>query len=160
MTDPSIRSINAEVLTHRVSAMRALARGLVLGDEYLDAVQDSFVEVLSNGPDRGDSWFAGIVRNMASRRTRAAARRSKAETAAARPESLPSAADLVQEMELQRHITDAVLTLSDPQREVIVLRFWHDLPPREIASKLDVSVHTVKSRLQLAIDKLRQRLDH
>ena len=37
-------------------------------------------------------------------------------------------------------------------------RFFEDLPPREIARRESVSIHTVESRLQRALAKLRGRL--
>lgn len=44
------------------------------------------------------------------------------------------------------------------QRQVLTLRFYADLPVRDIAAALDVPEGTVKSRLHAAVASLRERL--
>ena len=69
-------------------------------------------------------------------------------------------------MSLQRHWTGrlalwaAVLTLAEPYRATVLLRFFEGLPPRLIAARLGVPVATVHSRLQRALAQLRHQLDH
>lgn len=48
--------------------------------------------------------------------------------------------------------------LPDAQRQVVVLRFYADLPVRSIAEQLGVPEGTVKSRLHSAVRTLRARL--
>jgi RNA polymerase sigma-70 factor (ECF subfamily) len=48
--------------------------------------------------------------------------------------------------------------LTDAQRQVLVLRFYADLPVRGIAEELGVPEGTVKSRLHSAVRALRDRL--
>ena len=48
--------------------------------------------------------------------------------------------------------------LPDPQRQVLVLRFYADLPVRGIAEELGIPEGTVKSRLHTAVRALRARL--
>ena len=55
-------------------------------------------------------------------------------------------------------IEAALDTLSDQQRTVFVLKHHHDLPLREVADILGVSIGTVKSSLFRAIRALRDRL--
>jgi RNA polymerase sigma-70 factor (ECF subfamily) len=55
-------------------------------------------------------------------------------------------------------IFDAVARLSDERRLVIVLRYWADLDPPEIAEALDLPVGTVSSRLSRALADLRKIL--
>ena len=61
-------------------------------------------------------------------------------------------------------MTDEVLeqaldSLSDKLRSVVVLRYYADLPYAEIGEILDVPLGTVKSRLSQALDTMRQTLD-
>lgn len=49
--------------------------------------------------------------------------------------------------------------LSAEQREVIRMRFYDDLPFREIAARLDIPIGTALSRVRAAILRLRQRMD-
>lgn len=48
--------------------------------------------------------------------------------------------------------------LPDAQRQVLVLRFYADLPVRSIAEQLGLPEGTVKSRLHTAVRALRDRL--
>jgi RNA polymerase sigma-70 factor (ECF subfamily) len=55
-------------------------------------------------------------------------------------------------------LADALRQLSDPHREVIVLRFYENLRIHEIADRLGISSGTVKSRLHYAIAQMQRRL--
>lgn len=72
---------------------------------------------------------------------------------------------------VQRHVVAPVLTVVDPegfllrdeilrlpsrQRAVLVLRFYEDLPEREIAELLHCRVGTVKSALHRGLEQLRR----
>lgn len=51
-------------------------------------------------------------------------------------------------------IQEAVRRLSDEQRAVVLLTYFHDLKQREISEILGIPVGTVKSRLHAALRKL------
>jgi RNA polymerase sigma-70 factor, ECF subfamily len=55
----------------------------------------------------------------------------------------------------EEHIRTALDTLSEEQRQVVRLSFFEDRPHSEIAEKLSLPLGTVKSRLRLALIKLR-----
>jgi RNA polymerase sigma-70 factor (ECF subfamily) len=52
-------------------------------------------------------------------------------------------------------IGEAMSVLSEDQRQVLRLSFFEDCPHSEIADRLSLPLGTVKSRLRLALDKLR-----
>ncbi len=52
-------------------------------------------------------------------------------------------------------IADALAALSEEQRQVVRLSFFEDRPHSEIAARLSLPLGTVKSRLRLALNKLR-----
>ncbi len=56
-------------------------------------------------------------------------------------------------------LEQALNSLSDKLRSVVVLRYYADLPYAEIGEILDVPLGTVKSRLSQALDTMRQTLD-
>lgn len=146
--------------------LRALALELV-GDSQSaeDVVQDTCVAALEHPPHSAASdvglraWLARVARNLAYLQARGERRRRARERQAARPESLPSVAEAVERVAVQREIVDAVLALDPADREVVVLRFFEDLPPRTIADRLGISGSAVRSRLSRALAKLRARLD-
>ncbi|MDG2244269.1 MAG: sigma-70 family RNA polymerase sigma factor [Rhodospirillaceae bacterium] len=60
--------------------------------------------------------------------------------------------------ETQTKIKAAIAELPEDQAEVIRLSFYHDKPHGEIAEYLDLPLGTVKSRLRLAMRRLRMAL--
>ena len=60
--------------------------------------------------------------------------------------------------EIQDQIKQAIAKLSPRQRQVFVLRYYQDLPLREIGEILGLRIGTVKAQLFNSIRKLRQLL--
>ncbi len=58
-------------------------------------------------------------------------------------------------VETEAHMQVALDTLSEEQRQVVQLSFFEDRPHSEIAERLSLPLGTVKSRLRLALNKLR-----
>ena len=56
-------------------------------------------------------------------------------------------------------IQQAMETLTDKQRAVVILRYFWDLPYAEIAQILGIPLGTVKSRIDLALKTLRKVLE-
>jgi RNA polymerase sigma-70 factor (ECF subfamily) len=152
-----------EVLLAHAGWIRALARSLVRDASAADdLVQDTWLAAFEH-PLRSDgslrAFLSAIARNFARSRAREESRREIREQVAARPEALPSALDTVERFALHRQIVEAVESLEEPYRTAILLRYFDDLPPREIARQLEVPVKTVNTRLTRALDQLRARLD-
>ncbi len=66
--------------------------------------------------------------------------------------------ELVERLELENTLRDAVLSLEQKQREVLVLRDIEGMKTEEVAEVLGIGVAAVKSRLHRARAKLRERL--
>ncbi len=62
--------------------------------------------------------------------------------------------------ERAQRVAEAVLSLPQQMREVVVLRHYHDLPFPAIAEVTGAPVTTVKSRMQMGLEKLRVKLQH
>ncbi len=56
-------------------------------------------------------------------------------------------------------VLEAVDRLSVRQRAVVILTYWEDLPPSEVASRLEISEGSVKRHLNRARTRLRGELD-
>jgi RNA polymerase sigma-70 factor (ECF subfamily) len=175
--DPSSLPVPAAAVPEALLAesgwVRRLARRLV--DERSaaeDLEQEAWARALEKPPPASvgrwpmssggwdtRAWLGGLVRNLARERRRERARREARERAAARGERLPSAAEALERLQLQRGVVEAVLALEEPYRSTVVLRFYEDLPPRRIAAREGVPVATVKTRLARGLAQLRARLD-
>ena len=134
-----------------------------LGNEHdaEDAVQEVFVKVLEArvNPSEFRGWAYRIARNLCLNRLRANGRRQDADRLETgidvAAEELGALTRLVQ-VEDGAAVKDALFSLSDSQREVLVLRYLEGLDREEIAEVLEVSVSVVKSRLFEGLSRLRQ----
>lgn len=64
--------------------------------------------------------------------------------------------DLAAEVSMRLALRDALATLPDRQRAVLVLRVYDDLPEAQVAQILKCSAGTVKSSMSRALAKLRE----
>lgn len=76
------------------------------------------------------------------------------------PDADPAADDVIQADQTSRAIRKVLDELPEEQAEVIRLAFFEDLAHSEIAEKTGLPLGTVKSRLRLAMDKIRRSLGH
>ncbi len=139
---------------------------LMLGDraEAEDALQEVFVLVYrslaSFDPGKGafTTWLYRITINhcLAHRRKRRLVFQPiDSEALAVQGESLESGLAKSAERET---VAEAIQGLSEKQRAVVVLRYYWDLPYAEIAQILGIPLGTVKSRIDLTLRTLRQKL--
>lgn len=161
MVDPSV-PVTPEALLEHARFVRGLARALAGGAASAEDVeQETWLAALSRPPRSGRSlrgWLATVARNVARRMRRNATRVERRERRAARPEAVGSAARAAAFEEVVRGMSDALLRLSSTQRQVIGLRYYEGLPPREIARRLALPASTVKSCLRAALVRLRAEL--
>jgi RNA polymerase sigma-70 factor (ECF subfamily) len=71
----------------------------------------------------------------------------------------PLASDVVSGAEMDARVRAALNDLPSEQREVVMRSFFEDEAHSAIASALSLPLGTVKSRLRLAMEKLRARLE-
>jgi len=149
-------------LQRETDALRRVARGVLFEPALAeDAVQEAWLAALrapASGPRTG-GWLTEAVRRIALGMQRQEARRPRREHAAAQREAQPSAADSAARVELLRQLLDALEALEEPCGTAVRLRLVDDLPPREIAARLEVPVETVRTRIKRGIEKLRAELD-
>lgn len=144
---------------------RRLARQLVR-DEALadDLAQDAWLSAMRQPPDDGRAWRAWlrtVVRRAARFTHRSEMRRQRREQAIAerRGSSSASTLDVVAETERIRRLAAAVAELGERNRDVVFLRYYEGLPPRDIARRLGISVDATKARLKRSLAELRAKLD-
>lgn len=162
MSDETISSVDA--LLGRMDRVRGLARRLVKdAAEADDLVQEAVAAALARPVpvrDPGDGWIATVLRNLQRDRQRGAGRRSAREQAAARSEGGGhDTSALVANAERQKDVVEAVLSLEDPYRETLLMRFFEDLPPRRIVERTGRSPEAVKKHLSRGLALLRAKLE-
>lgn len=165
IVEPSARSVNnpIEELLEHASWLRRLAAQLCAGPhEADDVVQEVWQATLAAEPGQVRSpraWLAGAVRNVVNMRRRGEGRRQRRDEQAARSGVAPSASELASEQELRKRLIENVDLLPPAERDVVLLRFWRELPPRKVAQELKIPVNTVRSRTARALERLRTQLD-
>jgi RNA polymerase sigma factor (sigma-70 family) len=108
------------------------------------------------------AWIFTIARNLRIDAARRAARSGRiAPQAALDDEADPGlpADSIVSRVEETARVTAAIEKLSAEQSTVIRLSFIEEQPHAEIATALGLPLGTVKSRIRLAMNRLRQLLD-
>src|SRR5262245_40422557 len=146
------------VLLAQTGWTRALARSLASDVHSAeDLVQDAWVAALERPPDLGRpvrGWLASVLRHRWLDLLRSLERSRERERRASADEAWPSSHDVVEKAAVQRELVEAVLELDEPYRTTVLLRFFEELPQREIARRMHTTSATVNSRLTRALARL------
>lgn len=108
------------------------------------------------------AWIFTIARNLRIDSVRREARRARLSSdveLADQPDSAASADIVISRVEDATRVKNAIDRLSKEQSRVIRLSFIDERPHPEIATLLGIPLGTVKSRIRLAMNRLRELLD-
>jgi RNA polymerase sigma factor (sigma-70 family) len=130
--------------------------GLLGADDPEDIAQEAFTRLMNKEPDLGDAraalaYLRAIVVNLTRNRHRHLRVVRLRGPAAADAESCEQAAIAYED---HQEVIAALAGLPRRRREAIVLRYWLDLPEREIAAAMGVSPGTVKSHVSRGLAAL------
>ena len=139
-------------------------------EEARDVAQEAFLKAYRSlsgfkREARFSSWLYQIATNLCRdrlrrRKTRATVSLEELEEAGpVMVETRPGAHDQLLAMYMARAVREAVESLPEEQREVVILKEYQDLTFLEIAQALDVPVSTVKTRLYRGLGQLRRHLE-
>jgi RNA polymerase sigma-70 factor, ECF subfamily len=122
-----------------------------------DIAQDTMVQALARLGDLDEpAAFPGWVARIATRRGLDALR---SERRLVDLDQMPeTAVEWVGEHGEATDLRRAIADLPEDRRTVLILRFWLDLTPSEIAATLEVPVGTVNSRIARALGQVRSVL--
>lgn len=134
--------------------------GLLGADDPEDIAQEAFTRLMNREPGLGDAraalpYLRAIVINLTRNRHRHLRVVRQRTPAAFSGDSCEQAAIAYEE---HQEVIAALAGLPSRRREAIVLRYWLDLPEREIAAAMGVSLGTVKSALSRGLAALAQVL--
>jgi RNA polymerase sigma-70 factor, ECF subfamily len=151
-------------VAYRVARQRADAEDAVV-EAFTQAWRDASRFEASRGSVAG--WLTMIARSRALDIVRARSRRDRitASASSREPEgplamgsSPADPADSYDTTERKRQVQAALETLSPPQRQAIELAFFEGLSQSEIAQRLQEPLGTIKTRVRLGMQKLRESL--
>lgn len=155
---------------HAPVALGLLSRILGVRAEAEEVLQEVFLQVWMQA-DRYDAdrstargWILMLARSRALDRLRrrdSSRRREEAagEEAAGAMAVPPVGTERLESQERSARVNSALGVLSDEQRRCIELAFFEGLTHTQIAERLKAPLGTVKSRILLGMNKLRQALN-
>jgi RNA polymerase sigma-70 factor (ECF subfamily) len=154
---------------HSVAVLGLLFRVLGARGEAEEVLQEVFLQVWRQAdryePDRSTprGWVLMLARSRALDRLRRREARSRREQEAAAEASFPrtvapTGTERLEEVERRERVSSALNLLSPEQRRCIELAFFEGLTHIQIAERLAAPLGTVKSRILLGMNKLRQAL--
>lgn len=128
-----------------------------------DLAQEAWIRILRGLPQfRHDSkfstWLYRITMNSFLNANRAVKREQ--EVVGTLPAQEGNAVNAEARLEAALDLQQAVRSLPEDFRSVVLLRYVADLSYKEVASVLEVPLGTVQSRLRRALDKLAEQLGH
>ena len=148
-----------------------LLRILSNADDAQEVLQETFVKAWTSAKMfdavRGSevAWLISIARSRAIDRLRARRTRVEREDEAGREISVFTAfvenatgVDDAIQAEEQRAVRGALAELPDAQRIALELAYFEGLSQSEIAARLSQPLGTIKTRMQLGMKKMRERL--
>lgn len=124
-----------------------------------DVAQDTFIKFIKNLPYyKEKNKLKSFLFTIAINTSNDFFRRHKQETSLLPLDNVGE--EITEDETLQKEealiVRQAVLSLPDVQRDVIILRFYHELKIKEIASIQKVPIPTVKTRLRRALKALKE----
>ena len=149
-----------ELLAHRAWVRRVAVALVRDGNRADDLEQEVWLRALQSPPPRPSrAWLGTVLRNVASNLGRGERRRGIHETSAPPGPLPPSPADLLERAEVVERVAHAVRELEEPYRTAVLLRYFEDLSPPDIATRLAAPLETIRTRLKRGLAMLRDRLD-
>lgn len=160
--EPDSHAVIAAMFQEHGRALVRMAR-LFVDDRAAaeDLVQEAFIRLSRSldriqQPEKAAAYLRSIVLNLArdhNRRGLVSLRHRPPE-----PSHQPSTEETIELGDDQRRVVQALRSLPHRQRDVLVLRYYLELTPPEIAETLGISVNSVKTHQRRGMAALQQRL--
>ena len=131
-----------------------------------DAIQDLFADVWERRDKMGSirnfkAYLLISLRRELIRRITKIRKESRSEEVSTLQFSFSAEEFLIHDEETQSHsrlLAESLKSLTERQREVILLRFFHNLEFTEISQVLEMNIQSVRNLLFRALDKIRKDL--
>ena len=143
--------------------VRRLALGIVREDGAADDVaQEVMLAAIQRPPSsmaalRG--WLATLTGRIAIDRARSESARRARQQRVSRTEADDAEREVVERVARSQRVVEVVMSLAEPLRSTVLLRYLDELPLAEVARRTAVSERTARTRLTEGLALLRARLD-
>jgi RNA polymerase sigma factor (sigma-70 family) len=166
------RRKDAEAFAALIRAYERIALSVaygVLGDSNAagDVTQDAFIRAWERladlrEPERFGTWLCGIVRNLAIdclRRKRPTQPLSAADSAVDAQRWTSNPLDEVGRRETETRLAEAIASLDEQSRLIVVMRYYDNQSSKQIADLLEMTPAAVDMRLSRARKQLKALLE-
>jgi len=162
------RFLDAAVLAYSRllwSIVRAVLHNVGTLEDMEECVADAFIQLWKNcetiNETRGSikTWLCIAVKSRAIDRYRKIIRNSEVGLEEQIASCGAGLFDQTMDAVLQRELLAAIHALGEPDREIILRRFYYQQKPKEISIALDLNVKQVENRIYRAKQKLREQLE-
>ena len=160
----SITTYEMQAILAQDDWLRRAAHRLFRDDhEAEDAAQETWTAELGQRQaiESRRPWSLRVLRNQrfALLRDRSRRRDFESDVAARGERFAPATDEVVGELQLREHATNALLRLEEPLRTTLYLRYVKDLSVGDVAESLDIAQSTASDRISRGLEKLRVELD-
>lgn len=125
-----------------------------------DAFSEFYMDLDKYDPTKGSlrSWLCVIARHNAVDAARKCKQTLPLDEASEAASDKDSPESELERRELRRAVLDEVKSLGEPDREILLRKFYLGESSKEIAARLKMSVSNVDTRTSRAVEKLRKKL--
>ena len=151
---------------HVYSTVRAIVHSPQDAEEIVDdCFWQAWTQASRFDPSRGDVrvWLLNIARSRALDRLKSMKRRREEDLEAAPVDSfatLPDAEERIDQAARAVQVADALKFLPEAQRQVLEMVYYGGLTQTEIADSTGEALGTIKTRIRLGTQKLREAIGH
>jgi RNA polymerase sigma-70 factor (ECF subfamily) len=151
---------------HVYSTVRAIVHSPQDAEEIVgDCFWQAWTQASRFDPSRGDVrvWLLNIARSRALDRLKSMKRRREEDLEAAPADSfatLPDAEEKIDQAARAVQVADALKILPEAQRKVLEMVYYGGLTQTEIADSTGEALGTIKTRIRLGTQKLRDTIGH
>lgn len=126
-----------------------------------ETFSDFFLDLNKYDPSKGSikAWLCVIARHNAIDLTRRSTEVLPLDEEISADISGISLESDLEERELRRAVLSEIKLLNEPDREILLRKFYLGESSKEIAARLKISVSNVDTRTSRAVEKLRKKLD-
>ncbi|MEM7519391.1 MAG: RNA polymerase sigma factor, partial [Planctomycetota bacterium] len=154
---PRIDQLLAESTWVRRIALSLLHHPQDAEDVTQEVLTAAYEQRSSITGDKLRAWMRTVTKRKAARRRLLASRQQRAEAEAARPEAEKSG--VTERLALHAALSQAISELPPLLAEAVLLRYFDDLSPREMAKRLGVTNEVARQRVSRGLKRLRLVLD-
>ncbi|MBC8370325.1 MAG: sigma-70 family RNA polymerase sigma factor [Planctomycetes bacterium] len=153
--------VDQDELVAHLRGMRSIAIAIVGLDESETVLSSVFLKAIQKPPRHSKNiraWLATMIKNEAIDCVRSTSRRIAREQRLPVAELPSTPPELLEKAETRTLIQAALMSMPEPQRHILILRYYEDLSPREIGLKFNISHGTARTRISRALGALREKM--